>query len=276
MIPSLPPFLGQTARPTGPFQADWDLHPSTLIGVTLLTALYWWGVGPARRRYNLGPPVEPWRVVCFASAMIVLLVAVNGPIHHLSDYYLFSVHMVQHLVLTLGFPPLLIAGVPGWLVTPLLRHKPVRVLAQVLGHPVVAAVVFSATVAFWHVVPFYELMMRNHDVHIVTHVLFMVTAVMMWWPVMHDVPGLKRLSPSVGMFYLFLVGIPMQLVAAIITFSDSVLYTWYEAAPRTWGLAAIDDQRLGGLIMWVPGNLWIWGAISVLFFRWARAEGDRR
>jgi cytochrome c oxidase assembly factor CtaG len=74
------------------------------------------------------------------------------------------------------------------------------------------------------------------------------------------------------MLYLFLVQIPMQLLGAIITFADRPLYTWYVAAPRTWGLSPLDDQKLGGLLMWIPGNLWIWGAMSVLFFQWAKSE----
>jgi putative membrane protein len=68
------------------------------------------------------------------------------------------------------------------------------------------------------------------------------------------------------------VGIPMQIVAALITFADQVLYPWYTVAPRTWGLSPLDDQQLGGLLMWIPGNLWLFGAIGVLFFRWAREE----
>ena len=83
-------------------------------------------------------------------------------------------------------------------------------------------------------------------------------------------PGI---TPGFGMLYLFLVGLPMQVVAAFITFADTPLYAWYQPAPRTWGLSVLDDQRLGGLLMWVPGNLWIWGAIAVLFFRWAKREG---
>jgi putative membrane protein len=101
--------------------------------------------------------------------------------------------------------------------------------------------------------------------------MFMVTATIMWWPVMSPLPEL-RLPTGPSMLYLFLVGIPMQVVAALITFADDVLYPWYVLAPRMWGLSALDDQQLGGLIMWIPGNLYIFGAIGVLFFRWAREE----
>lgn len=262
---------GDRPRPTVLYEFAWSLHPSILIGTGLLGALYFWGIGPLRRRHNLGPPAKPWQVASFSAGLLVLLASLNGPIHDLSDYYLFSIHMVQHLILTLLLPPLLIAGTPGWLLRPLLRHKAVLAAARVLTHPVAAGVIYSATIAIWHLPPAYDLMMRNHDVHIATHLMFIATATLLWWPVMSPAAELPRLSLGLGMLYLFLIGIPMQLVAAFITMGD-LLYPWYAAAPRTWGLSPLDDQRLGGLLMWVPGNLWMFLAIGVLFFRWAKEE----
>jgi putative membrane protein len=260
------------ARPTVPFEASWSLHPSVLIGTGLLGALYVWGIGPLRGRLGLGPPVPAWRVACFMAGLVVLLVSLNGPIHDLSDYYLFWVHMGQHLLLTLVLPPLLIAGTPGWLLSPLVRRPAVGAVARALTHPVVAALVFTMTLAVWHTTQAYDLMMRDHDVHVFTHILFMVAAVIMWWPVMSQVPEVPPLGLGVRMLYLFLVSIPMQLVAAIITLADTVLYPWYAAAPRTWGLSPLDDQKIGGLLMWIPGNLYMFLAIGVVFFFWARQE----
>jgi putative membrane protein len=259
-------------RPTGPYQWAWSLHPSVLLGTGLLGALYFYGIGPLRRRLSLGPPASPWQVVSFCLSLLVLLLSLNGPVHDLSDYYLFSVHMVQHLILTLVFPPLFLGGIPGWLLGYLLVRPGVLPVSRLLSRPWFAGLLFSATIAIWHLGAFYDVMMRNHQVHIATHLLFMATATLMWWPVMSPVPELKPLPPLLGMLYLFLVGIPMQLVGALITFADEVLYPWYVAAPRTGGLSPLDDQQLGGLLMWVPGNLWLFAAIGVLFFRWAREE----
>jgi putative membrane protein len=256
-------------RPTAPYEWAWSLHPSVLLGTGLLGALYFYGIGPWRRRHGLGPPASPWQVVSFCAALLVLLLSLNGPLHDLSDYYLFSIHMVQHLVLTLVFPPLLLMGIPGWLLRPLVRPPGVLALARILTRPWVAAVLFTVSIAAWHVGPLYDLMMRNHEVHIATHLMFMVTATLMWWPVMSRVPELPALRPGMAILYVFLVGIPMQVLGALITFADEVLYPWYVAAPRTWGLSPLDDQQLGGLLMWIPGNLWMFGAIAVLFFRWS-------
>ncbi|MBA3344187.1 MAG: cytochrome c oxidase assembly protein [Gemmatimonadales bacterium] len=270
MPPPLAPLLDERPRPVVPYEWSWSLHPSVFIGTGLLGALYFYGIGPLRRRWNLGPPAEPWQVASFSAGLLVLLVSLNGPMHDLSDYYLFSAHMVQHLLLTLLLPPLLIAGIPGWLLRPLLRNPGVLRAARMLTRPVVAALIYSLTIAVWHLAPYYDLMMRSHNVHIATHLMFMVAATIMWWPVMSPVPELPRLPYGVGMLYLFLVGIPMQVVAALITLSDQVLYPWYASAPPTWGLSPLDDQRLGGLLMWVPGNLWMFLAIGVLFFKWAK------
>jgi putative membrane protein len=259
-------------RPTAPYEWAWSLHPSVLLGTGLLGALYFYGIGPLRRRYGWGPPPSAGQILSFCAALVVLLASLNGPMHDLSDYYLFSVHMVQHLVLTLIFPPLLLAGIPGWLLRPLALGPGIYALARAITRPWVAALVFSASIALWHLQPFYDLMMRSHEVHIATHLMFMVTATLMWWPVMSPVPELPRLQPLPGILYLFLVCLPMQVVGAMITFAGSVLYPWYVAAPRTWGLSPLDDQRLGGLLMWIPGNLFIFGAIAVLFFRWSRED----
>jgi putative membrane protein len=262
-------------NPTPPaFSPAWSLHPTVLIGVLLLAGLYFWGIGPVRRRYGLGPKAPAWRVLCFSLGLLVLLVSLNGPIHDLSDTYLFSVHMAQHLLLTMVLPPLLIAGMPGWLGERAVQSRGGKAVARFLTHPVFAGVVFSITLLVWHTVGAYDLMMRSHDVHIATHLLFIAAAVLLWWPVTSPVPSLPPLSPPLGMLYLFLVQLPMQLLGAIITFADDPLYPWYAAAPRTWGFSVLEDQKLGGLLMWVPGNLWIWGAMSVLFFRWARSERD--
>src|SRR3954470_4390829 len=138
--------MDDRTRPTLPYDWAWSLHPTVLLGTGLLGALYFYGIGPWRRRRGLGPPASSWQVLSFCTALLVLLLSLNGPLHDLSDYYLFSVHMVQHLVLTLLFPPLLLLGMPGWLLQPLVRPAPVLRVARVLTHPVVAAGVFTITI----------------------------------------------------------------------------------------------------------------------------------
>jgi len=267
-------LFDQRVRPAGPFVADWSLHPSVLVGTAIFAGLYFYGITAWRKRRAPEETVSPWRVASFSLGCLLLLGALNGPIHDLSDYYLFSAHMFQHLLLTLVVPPLWLAGTPGWLLRPLVSRPAVGSLARFLTRPVVAGGIYTVTISAWHVIQLYDLMMRSHEVHIVTHLMFIAVAVIMWWPVMSPSPEVPRTSPGLAMLYLFLVGIPMQVVAAMISLSDSVLYQWYAAAPRTWGLSAIDDQKIGGLMMWVPGGLYLAGAIGIVFLIWARKEGE--
>jgi putative membrane protein len=268
---ALPLLADVRARPMIPFQPDWSLHPTVIVGTLLLGASYFWGIGPWRRRHG-HPPAPLWRVALFLTGLAVILVSLNGPIHDLSDYYLFSIHMVQHLLLTLVLPPLLIAGLPGWLADGMASRPWARSVGRVLTHPLAAGMIFTVTLTVWHLVPMYDLMMRNHEVHVATHLMFMVAAVIMWWPALSPSTVLPPLPYGLRALYLFLVSIPMQLVAAIITFADDVLYDWYAVAPRTWGLSPNEDQQLGGLLMWVPGNMYMLAAIAAVFYVWAKQD----
>ena len=246
----------------GPWQR-WDVHPSVVIGLVLLGGLY----------VSLGGLAAPRRrVAAFAAALVVLGLALNGPLHDLSDAYLFSAHMVQHLVLMLVFPPLLLYGTPAWVARPLVRAGWVRRPAAWATRPIPAAVIFTAPTALWHFPVLYEAALRHHGLHIVQHLVFIAVSVIMWWPILSPVPELPRASYPAQMLYLFLLGIPMSIVGALITLADGVLYPFYAAAPRVWGLGPLADQQIGGLIMWVPGGLMFWAVMTVVWFRWAARE----
>ena len=241
-----------------------------------MAGLYLWLTGPLRRRHGWAPRF-PWRrAALYFGGLALMFVTLNGPVHDLSDDYLFSVHMVQHLLLTEVWAPLFILGLPAWLVALIVRPPALRRLAHALSNPVVAGLVFSASIGLWHAIPFYDAMMRNHSIHIFAHITFMVAAVIAWWPVCCPIPEGGRLSEPMQMLYLFVLGIPMMIVAALITLSNQVLYPWYSTAPRVWGLTPLMDQQLGGLIMWVPGGLALWIAITVIWFSWNGREARRR
>jgi putative membrane protein len=113
-------------------------------------------------------------------------------------------------------------------------------------------------------------MMRNHDVHVAMHLMIMATGTMMWWPVMSPLPELPRIAPPLQMIYLFLAGIPMMISAALITFSRTpAVHLVRGGAADRRVLTPLEDQRLGGVIMWVPGGLALWLAITVVYFRWS-------
>ena len=257
---------------------EWHFHPDIILGVLLLESIYLLGVGPLRRRYSWGVPVENRQVVLFSMGVLVLFVTLTSPIHHLSDNFLFSAHMVQHLLLILVTPPLLLAGTPGWLLRPLVGSPWVLTAGRFLTHPVIAFSLFSFVLSVWHLPGLYDLTLRNEGAHIAEHLLFIATAVIMWWPVLSPLPELPRASYPVQMLYLFLLSLPPGFIGAAITFSKEILYPWYGTVPRLWGISALADQQIGGLIMKVPGALTFLGALTVVFFAWfnheERGEGE--
>ena len=262
--------------------ANWDrlallgfeIHVSVLIGVVYLASIYLFAVGPAREKYGWWPdPVSRWRKASYLGAVALIFFSLNGPLHTLSDEYLFSAHMVQHMLLMLVMPPFLIMGLPPWLISKALEKPGVARTARFLTHPVTAFLAYNVTFIGWHIPQMYSWALVSHDLHIFQHLMFMSVAVMMWWPVVNPVPELERIPTGpLLMMYVFAFGIPSTLVSAFITLSDSVFYPWYEMAPRVTSLTPLDDQRLGGLIMWIPGMLIFWVGISAVFFRWTKDE----
>ena len=250
----------------------WPIHISTLIGCAILLGAYFAGIGPLRRKYQWAGPVPAWQPICFTTAVVILFVSLNGPLHELSDLYLFSAHMVQHLLLTLIMAPLMLVAVPDWLWRVMIRRTVGFGVARVLTAPLVAFAVYNVVFAGWHFPMFYNWALEDHNVHIVQHLMFIAAAMFMWWPVVDPLPELSRLVTPLRMVYLFAISIPMSLVSALITLSEGVLYPWYSDAERIFSLSALEDQQLGGVIMWVPGALIFWVAISILFYRCATAE----
>ncbi|HJU90902.1 MAG TPA: cytochrome c oxidase assembly protein [Gemmatimonadaceae bacterium] len=246
----------------------WSIHPSTVIGIAALGALYWWRCRMERRVPTAGQRLS------FAAGLVVLFASLNGPIHDLSDYYLFSAHMVQHLLLTMLVTPLLLGGTPEWMLAPALRSPAVAAGARRLTTPIACFLIFNTVLIAWHLPPLYNAAMANHGVHIVQHLTLLVASTLMWWPLMSPLSELPRISYPKQMLYTFLLTLPMSTVSIAITYADHVLYPAYAAAPRLLPLSPLEDQRLGGLIMWIPGGFIFLAVLTVVFFKWASAGGD--
>jgi putative membrane protein len=248
------------------------IHLEVLIGVVLLAALYTRAILAARRPTPLTQPLA------FFGGCLALLLALNGPLHDLGDDYLLSAHMVQHLILTLVAPPLWLAGTPGHvldgMLEPLLSRPLAGLVARTLTRPLVALGVYTVALVGWHLPAFYNAALERHGWHVVEHLTLIGSAVLAWWPILSASRRLPALPYGAQLLYLFVFGMPMTVVAAFVTGAERVLYPWYAAAPRLFGLSPLADQQLGGVIMWVPAGLIPLVAFTVVFFRWAAAEPD--
>ncbi|MFN8523233.1 MAG: cytochrome c oxidase assembly protein [Chloroflexota bacterium] len=238
----------------------------------LLAGLYALGVGPIRARFGLGPPAERWRLLSFATGVLLLALVLDGPIHELSDNYLFSAHMFQHMVLTLFAPPLLIVGIPGWLVGPIARHPRLGPIVRRIVSPLVAFSVFNLAFVLSHVPAFYQRTLEDHGWHIAEHLLFMFTAILTWWPVFSTSADLPRLGYPLRMLYVFGQTFAGFIVGSFLTNARDVLYPFYAAAPRVFPINPLDDQRLGGLLMWVVGNFYLLLLFTGVFLAWISRE----
>lgn len=250
------------------------LHPDVwLLAVALyggyLYALSAWGprAAPGRR------PATRSQVACFTAGVAALWIAADYPVHDLAEDYLYSVHMVQHMVFQFVAPPLLILGLPAWLLRRLLSPAPVFRVMAVITRPVPALFLVSVWVAFSHTPVFVAATVGNGFVHLVAHILVVGFSLLMWWPVLSPLPELPHLSYPGRMTYLFAHSIIPTVPASFLTFTTEPLYRAYAAAPRLVPvLDAVADQQLAGLLMKIVGGLFLWAVIGVLFFRWQRED----
>jgi putative membrane protein len=258
---------------TPPASFSWfrgEVHAEVVLGVVALAAAYTWATLVARRPESLATPLA------FFGGCAALLAALNGPLHDLSDYYLFSAHMVQHLVLTLVVAPLWLVGTPGWMLDGAVGRAPewIAGLLRLATRPLPAFAAYTVALVAWHLPGPYNTALEIHGWHVVEHLVLLAAAVLGWWPILARSARLPGLPYAAQLLYLFVFGMPMTVVAAMVSGAEQVLYPYYATAPRVVDLTPLADQHLGGMIMWVPAGLVPVIAFTVVFFRWVRAERE--
>jgi putative membrane protein len=258
---------GQGAAP------GWDVATVALVAVALGAYL----VGARRLARPAPRPLPAWRVLAFAGGLVAVAAAVSSPAEHLARE-LFAAHMVQHLVLAFLAAPLVALGRPVLVGAVLLGHRgarltrPVRRLGVRLrtrpSGAVVAAAVHVVPWYVWHLPPAYELALASEVVHVVEHVTLLASGAALAWL------ALGR-GESLGALAAVLVGMAsMGFIAALLAFAGTSLYDGHD--PSSWGLTALEDQQLGGALMWFPGSLPYLAAAAVLVVaRLTRAPAAR-
>jgi len=248
----------------------WHVHPDVWLLFGSIIAVYL--IAGRRHERATGEATEPRKRRLFFLGMGVLWLGADWPIHDLAERYLYSMHMTQHLLFTLVAAPILIAGMPVWLLRELLAPAPVRRIFRFMTRPLVALIFFNAVLLFTHWPDVVAASVGSELVHLGLHVLIVTSALVMWWPVMSPLPEMPSLSPPGQMLYLFLQSLAPTIPASFLTFGQTPLYPVYATFPRIWGIDALTDQLLAGLIMKILGGLLLWGVIAVIFFRWYNQE----
>ncbi len=250
--------------------SPWHAHPDVWLLFGSIVAAYL--IAVRRHARETGEPVAKRRTRFFVAGVAVLWIGADWPMHDLAERYLYLVHMSQHLLFTLVAPPLLIAGMPAWLLRRFLRPRPVATAFGFLTKPLVALIVFNSALLFVHWPAVVELSVRSEWFHFGLHVMLVSTALLMWWPVMSPLPEYPALLAPGQMLYLFLQSLAPTIPASFLTFGNHLLYPVYGTFPRIWGISALTDQLIAGLIMKLIGGAILWVFITAIFFRWYRQE----
>jgi putative membrane protein len=250
----------------------WHFHPDVWLLIGAVATLYGLAVRRERARRPGEAVVSRAQVTCFAAALGVMWLASDWPMHDVAESYLYSAHMVQHLLLTLVTALLLLAGTPAWMAQNILGRGVFLRVVRSLSRPVFGLIQFNVVLVLSHWPVVVEATVRYHPLHFVAHAVLLGSAVLMWMPVASPLPEIRRINPPAQMLYLFLQTIVPTVPASFLTFNEQPLYKIYATFPRLWGISALTDQQTAGLIMKIVGGLYLWVIIAVIFFRWYERE----
>jgi cytochrome c oxidase assembly factor CtaG len=244
----------------------WDPDLSVLIGCASLLLAYW-----ATHRNDLH------QAVWFVCGVGVMLLALVSPVDVIGDEYLFSAHMIQHLLLVLIVPPMLLKGITPRFARTVVEYRSLGAVERVLGNPIVAWTIGIGVLSIWHVPVLFDAALNNEYLHILEHLSFMVSATIFWWPIFAPLPEC-RLSPLSAQLYLLGGAMANSLIGIWLTFAPGALYSPYlhpddslrimELLRSTWGITPAIDQEVAGLFMWVGGGFVFVSIMAAAIVRW--------
>jgi putative membrane protein len=219
--------------------------------------------GPTRRQW--------WQ---WYLGLAALWLVSGWPVHDVGETSLFTVHMVEHMFIGLVIPPLLLMGTPRWLADRTLGRTGVARILRPLCRPVPAFCIFNATFIIIHWPDLVTLMLTNGLAHFLVHLWLFTAAMIMWMPVLSPTAAIPKLSRPGQMGYLFAQSLLPTIPASFITFSTVPIYTVYGDAAEAFGLSALSDQTIAGIVMKLGGGLLIWITIAVIWRRWTKEEKE--
>jgi cytochrome c oxidase assembly factor CtaG len=258
-------------------QLEWLADPFVLAPILTLAAVYAMRFRTARKEAG-GRGTSPLRALAFTAGLLVLTVALVTPLDGLGDRYLFSAHMLQHVLLGDVAPLLLLLGLSRVIMRPATRR--LQRVERALGpfaHPLTGLVLWLAVMYLWHIPVMYEAALESPLVHLVEHASFFAAGLAVWWPLIQPVPMRTRLTGMWPVAYIGAAKFGLATLGLYLTWSSGVLYETYEQAPRIWGLSAQTDQNAGGAIMMVEQSVTFVIALVVLFsVALKQSETDQR
>lgn len=211
--------------------------------------------------------------IAYVAALVGIWAVSDWPLHDIAEEYLYSAHMVQHLIVSFIVPPLLLVAVPEWLARLIMSpNGRAGVWVRRLSNPVVAGVAFNFVIVLTHLPVVVNTSATSEPFHYAQHVVVLVAGLAMWIPVIGPIEELRMSAPS-QMVYLFLMSVVPTVPAGFLTIADTPLYEAYDQGLRLWGIDATTDQQIAGLIAKLAGGGYLWGWIITRFYQWNRETG---
>jgi putative membrane protein len=245
----------------------WFADPLVLVPLTLFAGIYVWRFAEARKEAG-GRGAGPLQALAFAGGMLALLVALVSPLDGLGDAYLFSAHMVQHVLLGDLAPLLILLGLSRVIMRPATRR--LTSLERRLGplaSPATGLVAWLVLMYLWHIPALYDAAVEHPAVHVLEHVSFFGAGVALWWPLIQPVPMRRKLTGMQPVAYIGTAKAGLAALGIFLTWSTTAIYPYYEDTPRIWGLSPVEDQNVAGVIMMVEQSLTLALVLVALFIR---------
>jgi cytochrome c oxidase assembly factor CtaG len=246
----------------------WSWAPALPVVLTSALALYvwrWWSVAAVRRQQMA------WRLAAFGAGLLVLALALASPLARLGEQ-LVAVHTVQHLLITDLAPILLLSGLSRPLVEPL-----TPVLRRLMPHPALVVVLYAGTIATWHIPALYDGVVQRPPLHALQHATLFTAGLLFWSQAVSPVGELRRVRGMAVTAYMVLAKLLAGAVAGVLVVVQQPLFPYYAALPRVWGLSAVEDQQIGGVLMMSEQAIVMTTAFCLMFVRMlseSEAEAD--
>jgi putative membrane protein len=252
----------------------WRFDPLPLAATFTAVLLYAAGTGPLRKRLTDGP-FPAAKAALFYTGMGILTLMFMSPLHTLGEFFLLSAHMLTMMLVIFVVAPLVLLGLPGWLLAPVVLHPAVKPPFHFLTRPAVNLMHFNLAFLIVHIPAALKLLMFSTDVlHYLTYFAILSSALLMWWPVMNPLP---QDLPGPGfkgqLIYLVVLLFAHNPFSSVFSYASGLIYPWYADAPRVFGLSPVQDQNMAGVLMGVVYMTALLIAAAVVFARWF--EGGR-
>jgi putative membrane protein len=257
--------------------SDWNLDPVLLAALLALLGGYLATIGPLRQRFALGEALSQRKVILFVAGWLVLALSVLSPLDPIGRRYLFLASVLQLLLITSLAAPLLLAGLPQWLMERLLPTQALRQMTRGFAFAFAAIALFNGALLLWQIGPIFEASLRDDAVHNLRLLTLVVAGVINWWPLLTPLDRHTRFASPFQIFYIAAESVPLDLFGLVCIFVGYVFYPAYANAPRIFGISALTDQALAGGLLAIPNNIFDFILMSVIFFGWIeRADRAQR